>query len=163
MNLDDAQKRRVAEWIKEGLKLSEIQSRMASEWGLRLTYMEVRLLTDDLKLTPKDIEPPKPAIQTLKTSSAESDGARAADQTPIADAEPTTRSGSVAISVDQIARPGAVVSGSVTFSDGNEAEWHFDQNGRLGMVPRQSGYRPTPADLQQFRGALEAALSRMGL
>src|ERR1051326_4345406 len=60
MNLDDAQKRAVTDWIAGGLKLSEIQKRAADELGLHLTYMEVRLLVDDLKLTPKDVERAKP-------------------------------------------------------------------------------------------------------
>src|SRR6266542_1781444 len=58
MNLDDRQKKAVAGWIAEGLRLSEIQSRLNSEFGVSLTYMEVRLLVDDLKLLPKD-PPPK--------------------------------------------------------------------------------------------------------
>ena len=39
MNLDETQKRRVAAWIDEGCKLAEIQKRLESELGLRLTYM----------------------------------------------------------------------------------------------------------------------------
>ena len=61
ITLDESQRSTVAKWIGEGLKLSEIQNRLHSELGLRLTYMEVRLLVDDLKLVPKDIELPKPA------------------------------------------------------------------------------------------------------
>src|SRR3989442_14518742 len=60
MNLDDTQKKKVTEWIAQGLKLSEIQKLLGDELGLRLTYMEARLLVDDLKLIPKDTEPPKP-------------------------------------------------------------------------------------------------------
>src|SRR5437762_14369483 len=41
MNLDDAQRKKVGEWIAQGQKLSEIQSRLASELGVRLTYMDV--------------------------------------------------------------------------------------------------------------------------
>src|SRR5882672_5482005 len=59
MNLDEAQKKMVTEWIAQGLKLSEIQKRLSDELGLRLTYMEARLLVDDLKLMPKDTERPK--------------------------------------------------------------------------------------------------------
>ena len=36
MNLDDAQKKKVSDWIAQGLKLSEIQSRLASELGAEL-------------------------------------------------------------------------------------------------------------------------------
>jgi hypothetical protein len=68
----------------------------------------------------------------------------------------------VSVAVDQIARPGAVVSGKVTFSDGVRAEWQFDQAGRLALAPQQPGYRPSAADLQQFQLTLESELSRMG-
>src|SRR2546430_1927864 len=60
---DEAKKEKVAAWIEEGLKLSEIQNRLASELGVTLTYMEVRLLVNDLKLTPKDQPTPQPATQ----------------------------------------------------------------------------------------------------
>src|SRR5438309_4212052 len=106
MNLDESQRKKVAEWIAQGLKLSEIQNRLASELGLRLTYMEVRLLVDDLKLTPKDPEPPKPA-PTLAAPAA------AATNPPPGHAPPAA--GGVSVNVDQVTRPGALVSGKVTF------------------------------------------------
>src|SRR5438309_8931155 len=56
MNLDEAQRQKVAGWLEEGLKLSEIQKRLASEFGLSMTYMEMRFLLDDLKLKPKEKE-----------------------------------------------------------------------------------------------------------
>ena len=59
MNLTEEQRQRVSAWILEGAKLSEIQNRLLSEFNLKFTYMEVRFLVDDLKLTPKDPEPPK--------------------------------------------------------------------------------------------------------
>jgi len=155
----------VSEWIGQGLKLSEIQNRLDSELEVRLTYMEVRLLVDDLKLTPKDPEPSKtpkspltagaPAAPVTKTPT----GAPAAAAKP---PEPAGAAGRVSLSVDQIARAGAVVSGQVTFSDGNRAEWYIDQAGRLGLAPQQTGYRPPAADLQQFQASLENELSRLG-
>ena len=60
MSLTDEQKTKVAAWIEEGLKPSDVQSRLESEFGLRVTYIEVRFLMDDLKLTPKDPTPPEP-------------------------------------------------------------------------------------------------------
>jgi hypothetical protein len=65
MNLDESQRTKVEGWIKQGLKLSEIQNQLISELGLTMTYMDVRLLVDDLKLTPKDVEPPKPPASVL--------------------------------------------------------------------------------------------------
>ena len=163
MNLDEAQRKRVAQWIGEGLRLSEIQNRLASGLGLRLTYMEVRLLVDDLKLTPKDAEPAKAVAAALPLAGARSPAAPGARP-----AAPAARAGApkpsgVSLAVDQITRPGAVVSGKVTFTDGNTVDWYFDQTGQLGLMPQQPGYRPPPADLEQFQMALDAELSRMGL
>jgi hypothetical protein len=161
MNLDDTQRKKVAAWIAEGLKLSEIQNRVASELGVRMTYMDVRLLVDDLKLTPKDVEPPKPAAPALAPEAAKP--AAQIAPTPATPAESAVPTGSVSVIVDQLARPGAIVSGKVTFSDGNQADWHLDQTGRLGLATQQPGYRPSAADVQQFQAALEAELSKLGV
>jgi hypothetical protein len=67
------------------------------------------------------------------------------------------------VTTDQIARPGAIVSGKVTFSDGQKAEWYLDQSGRLGVIPAQQGYKPPAADVQQFQLALQEQLQQMGM
>jgi len=157
MNLDDAQRIKVTEWIAQGLKLSEIQSRLGSELGLHLTYMDVRLLVDDLKLTPKDIERPKPAAAALPAAVPPANA-----PAPVSKEAPAANAGAVSLTVDQIARPGAMVSGKVTFSDGKTADWYFDQAGRLGLLPQEQGYRPPTADLQQFQAALDGELSKLG-
>ena len=166
MNLDEAQRKKVSQWISEGLKLSDIQNRLASEFGLRLTYMDVRLLVDDLKLTPKDVEPPKSATLGAGPASAAATPSAAVGKkaagVPGAPAQTATAPGGVSVQVDQLTRPGAVVSGKVTFSDGNTADWYFDQTGRLGLLPQQQGYRPPQADLQQFQAALDSELSKLG-
>ena len=68
MNLDEAQRTKVVEWIGQGLKLAEIQNRLISEFKLTLTYMEVRMLVDDLKVMPKDPEPVKPVEPAVPAS-----------------------------------------------------------------------------------------------
>ena len=162
LNLDEAQRQRVTAWILQGAKLSEIQTKLAEEFGLRLTYMDVRLLVDDLKLTPKDPEPPKGVTQIgtapEKAAPAPHPGKKAPPPAP----EPLPAGGSVSVTVDQIARPGAIVSGKVTFSDGQQADWYLDQTGRLGVVTKQQGYKPSAADVQQFQLALQNELARMG-
>jgi hypothetical protein len=160
MTLDDTQRKKVAQWIAEGMKLSEIQNHLASELGVRMTYMDVRFLVDDLKLTPKDTEPPKPIVPPAPAAPATT--ATPGARNEIA-ATPAGALGNVSVSVDQLARPGAVASGKVTFSDGKAAEWYIDQSGRLGLTSQQAGYRPSPADLQQFQTALETELSKLGL
>ena len=152
MNLDEAQRQKVAAWIADGAKLAEIQTRLMSEFNLKFTYMEVRFLVDDLKLTPKDPEPPKvaaPVPEAAKPAAQKS-------------APPAGATGGVSVTVDQLARPGAIVSGKVAFSDGQQAEWYLDQTGRLGVVPKQQGYKPSAADVQQFQSALQSEMARMG-
>jgi hypothetical protein len=167
MNLDESQRKKVTEWIGQGLKLSDIQNRLGSELGLTLTYMEVRLLVDDLKLTPKDVERPKTPQTGLGSATTPAPAAAAPATTPTAPeaapGETPAGPGGVSVIVDHLARPGAVVSGKVTFSDGNRAEWYLDQSGRLGLVPQQTGYRPPAGDVQQFQAALESELSKMGM
>ncbi len=147
MTLDDAQKKQVADWVASGLKLSEIQNRLATEFGLRMTYMQVRLLLADLGLVPKEPEP-GPQQPQPKPAKAE----------PVKPAAP----GTVSVTVDQLAQPGALVSGKVTFSDGQQATWYLDQLGRLGVVPETQGYRPSAEDMEQFQLALESELAKLG-
>jgi hypothetical protein len=155
MNLTEDQRQRVTAWVLQGAKLSEIQNRLAEEFGIKLTYMEVRFLVDDLKLTLKDPEPPKTVAPIPEPAKPAAD-----KKIPPADKPPA--SGKVSVGVDQIARPGAVVSGKVTFSDGQTADWFLDQTGRLGVVPAKQGYKPSAADVQQFQTALQDELARMG-
>jgi hypothetical protein len=157
MTLDDAQRKKVAAWIADGLKLSEIQNRITSELDLRMTYMDVRLLVDDLKLVPKDPEPAKPPAPI------DGKGQLPTSEPPPPEPEEAAVPGNVSVLVDQLARPGALVSGKVTFSDGKKAEWYLDQTGRLGLAAQDKGYRPSQADVQQFQIALEAELAKLGL
>jgi len=155
MNLDEPQRQTVTKWISEGAKLSEIQNRLLSEFKLKFTYMEVRFLVDDLKLTPKDPEPPK------VVAPAAADPAKlTVEKNPAP--EGTLPASGVSVSVDQIAKPGAIVSGKVTFSDGQTADWILDQTGRLGVVPKQAGYKPSAADVQDFQLALQQEVAKLG-
>ena len=52
--------------------------------------------------------------------------------------------------------PGAMASGTVTFSDGVTGKWMVDQYGRPGFTEvSKPGYRPSPADGQAFKQPLE--------
>jgi len=159
MNLTDEQRQRVTAWILQGAKLSEVQNRLVSEFGLKLTYMEARFLVDDLKLTPKDPEPPK-AVAPPAAAPAPGPAKLAAEKNPAP--EETLPASGVSVSVDKITKPGAIVSGKVNFSDGQVADWYLDQTGRLGVVPKQAGYKPSAADVQDFQLALQQEVAKLG-
>jgi hypothetical protein len=160
MKLDNTQTAQVAQWIEQGAKLSEIQTRLASELGVKMTYMEVRFLVDDLKLVPKDPEPPKTPEPSPEKSPLATKPVPEEEIAP--PPVPQAGTGTVSVTMDQIARPGALVSGKVKFSDGQAADWTLDQMGRLGLAAQQKGYRPSPADVEQFQIALQNELGKMG-
>ncbi|MFN7139340.1 MAG: hypothetical protein ACK4UN_08380 [Limisphaerales bacterium] len=155
MNLDEAQRKKVAGWIEEGAKLSDIQKRIETEFGLRLTYLDVRLLVDDLKLMPKD---PTPAEPPKKETPAPGEADAMAPEEEAEAGIP----GAVSVTVDQLTRPGAMISGKVTFSDGNVADWYLDQTGRLGVAPKVQGYRPSQDDVIAFQTELQNVIAKMG-
>jgi hypothetical protein len=163
MQLNDEQKQKVAAWIADGMKLSDIQTKLGDEFGLRLTYMDTRLLVDDLKLMPKDPPAPEPKAEAGPAPAAPA--VPAAPASPLATdsaTPPPAAGGKVSLSVDTLARPGTIVSGSVTFSDGKKAAWYLDQTGRLGVVPEVQGYRPPAGDVEEFQASLDRELAKMG-
>jgi hypothetical protein len=161
MNLDENQTNTVARWIEEGVKLAEIQTLLDKEFGIKMTYMEVRFLVDDLNLTPKEPEPEK--VEEMPAPASPAVPAEPLSPEPAGNPAEAPIGGGVSVSVDTLMKPGALVSGNVTFSDGNTAEWYLDQTGRLGLSPKQEGYRPSPADVQAFQAALEKEITRAGL
>ena len=161
MNLTDAQKQQISTWLEQGLKVAEVQKKMVAELGVTMTYMEVRFLLDDLRLNPKDPEPPKMPEPAASLASAPATGASPESPAPVPDAGPAAL-GAVKLSVDALARPGTVVSGKVTFSDGQTADWYLDQMGRMGVVPVQKGYKPSQADVLEFQDLLQMELQKLG-
>lgn len=151
MNLNDTQKIAVREWIAAGLDLSKIQSKLSAEFGIRLTYMEVRFLVDDLGIVPQDAE---------TAASDESSDLN----TPLPGESPAKDSAAgVSITVDQITRTGALASGRVTFRDGKGASWSLNQLGQLGLSPDEQGYKPTQEDFMNFQLELQKKLSNSRL
>ncbi len=172
MTLTEEQKRQVIQWIDAGAKLSEIQTRLEKEFGARVTYMEVRFLVDDLKVLPKDptpaptpaptIKPATPAAGTPSPSPLPPAATPPPAPIPLEVEPPPTAGGRVTVTVDTVVRPGAMISGNVTFSDGKSAGWYLDQMGRLGLSAKEKGYRPSAADIEEFQMALQDELARKG-
>jgi len=153
--LTPAQISTVSAWVAEGATLSQIQERLSSQLEVSMTYMDVRFLVDDLNLALIEKEEPKAPEEPV------TDATPAADASA-APAETAQGTGVVTVEVDTIAQPHAMVSGHVTFSDGEKADWYIDHQGRPGMAARTPGYRPTPQDITDFQAKLDAALRQAG-
>jgi hypothetical protein len=160
--LTPAQITKVSQWVAEGASLSVIQGKLSSELGISMTFLDVRFLVDDLNLTLQEKEEPKKAEEPVAETPAPE--AAAADATqPAAPAEAAPAGApSVKVEIDPLARPGTMVSGTVTFSDGQLADWYIDMEGRPGVVPRVPGYRPTQPDIVDFQTKLDQVLRQAG-
>jgi hypothetical protein len=185
MSLTPEQTSAVAAWVAAGDNLSAIQKKLIEQFKLSMTYRDVRFLVDDLNLSLKDAAPKVDASDVTKTPAPKPaapekkgfiDKAKAklglAAETPEgaveeleapADELPDGAS-SVTVSLDKVTlTPGALASGTVTFSDGVTGKWIVDNQGRPGFTHiSQPGYRPTPADGQAFMQELSLALQKRG-
>ena len=71
---------------------------------------------------------------------------------------------SVDVEVDAVTPPGALMSGSATFRDGETLRWQLLANGQLGLIPGDNdGYRPSPEDMQDFRAQMDKIVRSKGL
>ncbi|MBI3884988.1 MAG: hypothetical protein HY302_04575 [Opitutae bacterium] len=199
MTLTTEQKQTVSSWVEAGDNLSAVQRKLAEQFKISMTYMDVRFLVDDLGLELKNAAPKIDASDLSKSASAKPGGGAspsprvpapppakkgfidklkekvgvgsgddegefpAADMADAADASPAPPApGGVTVELDRIVRPGAVVSGTVTFSDGVTGKWALDQAGRLMLDTSTPGYKPTPVDVQDFQRELSMQLQRHG-
>ena len=67
------------------------------------------------------------------------------------------------VDVDAVIRPGSLVSGTVTFSDGETLGWQLTSAGQLGLIPGDNPeYRPSNEDVQSFQSQLQTILQQKG-
>ena len=170
MALTKEQKQLVTTWVIAGDNLSTIQKKIIEHFKVSMTYMDVRFLVDDLNLIIKDAPAKKstdlsqPTELTQETPEEpqqeelpEENMEEAVDAFPVAE-------GSVSVEVDKVTLiPGAIASGTVTFSDGVTGKWIIDDQGRPGFTEiSKPDYRPKPEDAQAFMRELSAAIQSRG-
>ncbi len=137
-------------WTAQGDQLADLQRKMKEEFSLNVTYMDMRFVVLDLGLEIQSQEEPEEEKETEEVVEE------------VALPEPTGGMGMVSVTLDQITAPGAVVSGKVTFSDGENGRWMIDQMGRPSLDPDTAGYQPTQEDLMSFQGELRKTLEGGG-
>ncbi|MBK1791506.1 hypothetical protein [Persicirhabdus sediminis] len=139
-SLSPEQVEQISQWIDGGCQLAELQKKIDAELGIRITYMDTRFLVSDLGLE-------------IKSPTEEKVAADAPLQQKVA-------TGHVTVSVDEIVKPGALVSGQVEFADGERAIWYLDQEGRLGLDADTPGYQPSENDVMSFQTQLQSLLQQ---
>ena len=157
MELSDAQKAAVTQWIQEGSSLADVQRSLREDFEISMTYMDVRFLVDDLDIAVAEEEPEPPELSEVeagKDATAEPVEAELVDE---------GSNCAVTVDVDAIMRPGSLVSGTVVFSDGVSLGWQLSAAGQLGLIPGDDPeYRPNPEDVQSFQSQLEEVLRKKG-
>jgi hypothetical protein len=130
------------QWAAEGATMSDLQRHLKDEFEISITYMDTRFLVLDLGIELIEEKKEEPKAEEAKVA-------------PV----PT---GKVTVTMDTLALPGALISGKVTFSDGETAIWMLDQSGRPGLDPDTPGYRPSQEDIVEFQHQLRSLIQKSG-
>ncbi len=133
--------RLIAEQLNQGVSLGEIQKLLEQEHGVKMTYMELRLLASELE----NVDWSRQPETSFKVKPMDSETGAAADP----------GGGRTKVTVSQLARPGAAMSGSVDFASGAKAEWFLGNDGRLGLQPESGSEKPTEEDIREFQEELQ--------
>ena len=144
-DLSEDQIEAIRAWVADGAQMADVQKKLNEEFGFKVTYMDTRFLALDLELDFASQEEPESEPKHDATLFEEKSAAPAGV-------------GEVSVTLDQVARPGAMVSGTVTFSDGVKGIWLIDEMGRPSIDPDQPGYQPTESDLIAFQDKLRVLL-----
>ena len=148
---DQERNQLIARKLGEGLSLSDVQRLLAQEYGIRMTYLDLRLLAADLPVDwgPAEAAKKPEPVQATVIDEGEDDD------------EDEASGGRTVVTLSKLVRPGAAMSGDVTFASGAKAEWFVDTMGRLGLNPALGSARPTQDDLRDFQTELQRQLSGM--
>lgn len=137
-------KKFLAAEIAAGKSLSDIQTLLNEKFGVRLTYMDVRIMAselDNIDWTSRDPVKPEETVE---------------DVTKVPVQKPAAGNGTTVVEVNQVVRAGALAEGSVQFGSGASGTWIVDQMGRLGF-DKLNG-EPTEKDIQEFQTELRKVL-----
>ena len=185
------QKQQVAGWFAAGASLDEIQKRVKAEFGIHMTYLDVRLMVAELP-QPVEPEPEPPCAPEAGAQHESAEGGPVAGEADPPGGAPADSTGGaprpepppgapkrydldapdadegkavpdVSVSVDTVVDPRFFASGDVTFSDGVTAKWYVSQDGRLGIDKAPEGYRPSPTDGVIFQQRLMEELRNRGM
>ena len=140
----------IKSWAEDGAQMAEIQKRLGEDLGLSATYMDTRFLVLDLGI---ELQEDAPAEEEPEETSAEPE--TVAPDGAVGD-------GGISVQLDQVTKPGAMVSGRITFSDGEKGMWWIDSTGRPGLDTETAGYQPSESDLMAFETELRRLLEGGG-
>ena len=147
-NTENQVKQLLAQLLAEGVSLSDAQTKINSELGIALTYMDIRSIASTLDVDWKKSDPHP--VKSEEDAPAEEKAGEAAEN--------QDEAGKTVVEISKLVRPGMALSGSVKFASGSKADWYLDRTGRLGLE-NLVGEQPTQEDIQLFQMELERAVT----
>ena len=165
-SLSEEQIAKIQAWADAGTELSEIQKLLGTELNVGATYLETRFLLDDLGIEihvepePEPGPEPEPELGEVPGAAPDSEDDPGAEQ---AEDPGLDNAADASVTIDTVQRPGAIVSGRVTFDGGESAAWWLDQMGRLGMDSDNSEFKPSEPQLMIFQRELQRVIQEKGL
>jgi hypothetical protein len=145
--------------LNEGVSLSNVQ-KLLEENGVKITYMELRMLAADLEVDWQKQDPvKKPEPPAKKPAAAPPVHDLDAAEAAAGGAAPAAGAGRTTVTLSRLVRPGAVMSGDVVFASGAKGDWYLDQRGRLGLNLAKDSAKPTQEDMLDFQEELQRQLS----
>lgn len=137
--------RLIVEKINQGMTLGEVQKLLEQEHGLKMTYKDLRLLASEME----DVDWSRQPESGFKVAPTGDENALAGGESG------ETANSGTKVTINQVARPGAAMSGRVEFSSGAKAEWLLGNDGRLGLQPEPGSSKPTEEDIREFQEELQ--------
>jgi hypothetical protein len=151
-SLSEEQISKIQSWADAGDGVPEIQKKLRDEFEIRVTYLETRFLLEDLKIELLPTPEPEPEKKPVEDEAAAEEDADA----------PEGAETQVKVTVDQVLRPGAIISGKADFGGGKTASWWLDQMGRLGLDMADPEFRPSEEQAISFQTELRKVVQRSG-
>lgn len=142
----------IVEKLNEGFSLSDIQKMLEEEFNEVMTYMDLRILATELE-----------GVDWSQQPEAKSpEKAKAEQEDILGQSGQGAAGGGTQVEISNVARPGAAMSGTVSFASGARAEWFLGQDGRLGLQPEPGSGKPTQEDIEEFQQELQKKLQSGG-
>jgi len=160
-------KKIISDMLKEGANLSEIQSRLASEYNQKLTFLDLKLIVSDIEEAAKTLDKntnqnniDTTELKDIQNSQKSIDDDEDEQEESVltgktVDAE-LMDEGATVVELDKLVKPGTALSGSVKFASGAKAEWAIDHYGRLTLQNAKG--KPTQEDIMLFQEELSKKL-----
>lgn len=148
-------KKLVSTLLNKGISLSDIQKQLQSEYAVKMTFLDLRLIASEIESVDWSKQKSDMAAKKAEEKAKEE---KKKEENGSEDAEEDAGGGKTVVEVSKLTRPGSVANGSVKFASGAKADWVLDQYGRLGLDKPEG--EPTPEDLKEFQTELQKLLSR---